>query len=71
MKTDFQNQIILRLKELREEHNISQANMAQLLGISTGQLGNIESYKRAHKYTLKQIMTLCDKYNIEIIHYYK
>lgn len=51
---------------MREERGISQASIAQLLGISPGQLGNIESYKRAHKYTLKQIVSLCDKYDVEI-----
>ncbi len=58
MKTEFQQQIIDRLRRLREERNFSQAFVAKSLGISPGQLGNIESYRRSHKYTLKQIYEL-------------
>lgn len=58
MKTEYQQQIIDRLRRLREERNFSQAFVAKCLGISPGQLGNIESYKRGHKYTLKQIYEL-------------
>lgn len=66
MKTEYQNQVIARLKSLREKNGFSQLNIASYLGISSGQLGNIESYKRPHKYTLKQIYQLCTKFDIEI-----
>lgn len=58
MKSQFQTTIIEKLRRLRIERNMSQAHIARALGISPGQLGNIESYKRSHKYTLKQIYTL-------------
>lgn len=66
MKTKYQNQVIARLKSLREKNGFSQLDIASFLGISSGQLGNIESYKRPHKYTLKQIYQLCTKFGIEI-----
>jgi len=66
MKTDYQQQIIDRLRKIREERNFSQAFVAKSLGISPGQLGNIESYKRSHKYTLKQIYELSKLLNIPL-----
>ena len=54
MKTQFQYEVISRLKKLREE-------------ISPGQLGNIESYKQAHKFTLAQILKICDTLDIDIL----
>lgn len=67
MKTEFQYEVISRLKKLREEKNYTQASLAKLLEISPGQLGNIESYKQDHKFTLAQILKICDllKVNIE------
>jgi len=66
MKTEYQNEVIARLKALHEKNGFSQLDIATYLGISPGQLGNIESYKRPHKYTLKQIYLLCTKFGIEI-----
>ena len=43
MKTQFQYEVISRLKKLREEKNYTHASIAKLLEISPGQLGNIES----------------------------
>ena len=60
MKTEFQYEVISRLKKLREDKNYSQASLAKLLEISPGQLGNIESYKQDHKFTLAQILKICD-----------
>jgi len=59
MKTNFQNEIINKLKTAREANGLSQANIANKLGISYGQMGNIESPKQNHKYTLAQIYVLC------------
>ena len=66
MKTEFQQQIIMRLKVLREMHGLTQSQVAFFLGISPGQLGNIDSNKQKHKYTLKQIFQLCKKYGVSI-----
>lgn len=64
MKTRYQTHIIDKLRKLREERNVSQAKVARELEISPGQLGNIESCKRSHKYTLKQIFTLSELFEV-------
>ena len=66
MKTEFQYEVISRLKKLREDKNYSQASLAKLLEISPGQLGNIESYKQDHKFTLAQILKICDLLEVRI-----
>lgn len=66
MKTEFQYEVISRLKKLREEKNYTQASLAKLLEISPGQLGNIESIKQEHKFTLAQILKICDELGVSI-----
>ena len=66
MKSEYQNSIILKLRKLREEFGYSQKDVAEILGISPGQLGNIESSKAPNKYTLSQINTLCETFNTRI-----
>ena len=66
MKTEYQNSIILRIRKLREERCYSQKDVATLLGISNGQMGNIESCRAPNKYTLHQIYIICKKFNIPI-----
>ncbi len=56
-------EVILRLRALREQKNVSQVEVANYLGISPGQLGNIESCKQNHKYTLNHINLLCGWFN--------
>lgn len=65
-KTEFQQVIITKLRKLREEKGYSQQNVANILGLSNGQVGNIESIKQAHKYTLSQIKTLCKEFNVNL-----
>lgn len=65
-KTEYQQAIITKLRKLREERGYSQQCIAAILGLSNGQVGNIESSKQTHKYTLSQIKTLCDEFNIRI-----
>jgi transcriptional regulator with XRE-family HTH domain len=66
MKTDYQILIISRLRKLREEQNFSQKDVAETLGISNGQMGNIESPPSRNKYTLEQIFILCHTFKIRI-----
>lgn len=66
VKTDLQWSIILRMKKLRKSHGISQTALAKMLQISIGQVGNTESRRYPHKYTLKQMVTFCDALGIEI-----
>ena len=66
-KTNYQLKIINILKELRQNQNMTQALVSDLLGINSyGQIGNIESPKFPHKYTLKQISILCRACNYPI-----
>ena len=67
MKTEFQYEVISRLKKAREDKNFTQASIAKHLGISPGQLGNIESYKQCHKFTLAQIIKICELLEIDIL----
>ncbi len=66
MKTDYQLTIIERIKVLRTYHNESQAKVAATLGISIGQVGNIETFKASHKYTLGQIYAICNNYKMSV-----
>lgn len=66
MKTEYQNKVILNLKRLREINEFSQSKVALFLGISNGQIGNIETPTSPHKYTLAQIAKLCKKFKVPI-----
>ena len=57
--TEAQIKVIQRIKELRIKHGISQIALSDILGISSGQVGSIESPRYRHKYTLKQINKFC------------
>ncbi|MBR4198502.1 MAG: helix-turn-helix transcriptional regulator [Bacteroidales bacterium] len=57
--SEIEEQVIQTIRKLRMERNISQLAMSNILGISDGQVGNIESPRYQHKYTLKQIYTFC------------
>jgi transcriptional regulator with XRE-family HTH domain len=63
---DYQDKIIQRIKKLRTDKGLSQAKMSEILGISRGQMSNIENPKYPHKYTLIQIDTLCKALNYPI-----
>lgn len=66
MKTEYQNEIINRLRKIRISKGYSQSKIASILGISNGQVGNIETFSRPHKYTLSQIETLCDLFGLSM-----
>ena len=63
---DYQDKIIQTIKRIRIERNISQAKLSEMLGISRGQVGNIENPNYPHKYTLKQIVNVCEKLDVPI-----
>lgn len=58
-KSEYQLEIILKIKQERERRGLGQKNIANILGISEGHVGNIESSKFPQKYTLKQLDMLC------------
>ncbi len=66
MKTEYQNHIINRIRQLREERGYTQENVASIIGISNGQMGNIESPKTSHKYTLAHIYIICKEFHYPI-----
>ncbi|MCF0200155.1 MAG: helix-turn-helix transcriptional regulator [Bacteroidales bacterium] len=57
--TAIQQEIINKIKELRLQHGISQVDLADILCVSYGHIGNIESLKFQHKYTIKQLYSFC------------
>lgn len=59
MKTELQLQVINIVRELRNNHKLSQAGLSDVLNVSYGMIGNIESTKYEHKYTLKQLKAIC------------
>ena len=66
MKTALQNDVVFRIRTLREKNGYSQSRIAELLGLSKGQVGNIETPKQPHKYTLTQLELLCKEFSIPI-----
>jgi len=50
--------VINRVKELRLEKNISQAELARLLDVSEGFIGNVESKNYRAKYNLNHLNAL-------------
>ena len=66
MKSDYQQQVINKIKALREKQGITQLAFSKMLGISPGQMGNIDSIRQPHKYTIKQLLTICDALGIGI-----
>ncbi len=66
-KTEIQLHIINKLKDLRQANNLSQAQICDIIDLnSVGQIGNIESPKYKHKYTLQQIYLLANHFNYPI-----
>lgn len=65
-KTQYQIDTINKIKKLRLINNFSQSQISSILGISAGQVGNIESLKYSHKYTLKQIFTITQFFNQKV-----
>ncbi len=66
-KTDFQLSIIAKITHLRQVHRLTQIQIAEILDLnSAGQIGNIESPKYPHKYTLEQIYIIVTYLNYPI-----
>lgn len=66
MKSEYQQEIIFKIKQARIERGLGQKNIAAHLGISVGHVGNIESSRFPQKYTLKQLDSLCKYFNMPI-----
>lgn len=66
MKTRYQIRVIGRVKKLRLAKQVTQKNLADILGMSTGHIGNIESEKFANKYTLPQLQTIANHFGVKL-----
>ncbi|GGA85122.1 MAG: helix-turn-helix transcriptional regulator [Chitinophagaceae bacterium] len=58
MKTKIDLYVITRVKEKRLEKNISQAELANELGMSVGFIGKVESPKYPSHYNIKHLNQL-------------
>jgi putative transcriptional regulator len=65
-KTKYQLEVVNRVRSLRTERNISQIKIASILDVSSGYIGNVESPKFQHKYTLKQLLALSSFFNVSL-----
>lgn len=61
--TAIEEYVIKRVKEMRIERNISQAELADLMNISHSFVGDVESTNRRAKYNLNHINTLAKIFN--------
>ena len=66
MKSEYQNSIVDKIRALRLKLNYSQLDLSSLLDVSPGQIGNIETPSRPHKYTLTQLSIICDEFKVPI-----
>lgn len=55
MNTEFQTTIIDKMRVLRDNSKLSQRDLASMLDVSEAVIGNIESPRFKHKYTLPQL----------------
>ena len=65
-KSECQIEIINRIRILRLANNVSQMSLANILDISSGLIGNIESPKFQHRYTLKQLYAIASYFNVKL-----
>lgn len=65
-KTDYQIEVINRVKTLRTKNGVSQQQLAALLGVSAGTLGNIESLHYSNKYTLRQLVVVAQHFGVPV-----
>ena len=53
-----------RIKELRKSRHLKQDDLAEILGITRGQISNLEHNRRS--LNLKQLETLCNYFKIDL-----
>ena len=52
------------VKKLRARHNLTQADIAAVLGLGVSFIGNVENQNKPSKYNLKHINLLADYFNL-------
>lgn len=65
-KSEYQLEVVNRIKDLRIKADVGQTKLANLLDVVSGQIGNIESPRYQHKYTLKQLYTISKFFDVSI-----
>lgn len=65
-KTEYQPEVILKIRELREANDVSQKELSNLLEVAPGLIGGIEGPKFPYKYTPSQIYKICHYLSITI-----
>lgn len=68
MKSNYQIEIISRIRALRNLNKKSQAEIGRIIGKSKGHMSNIENPRVKHKYRLEHIFTICQEFNYRIEH---
>ena len=61
--TEIEEYIIKRVKLMREERGISQAELAYMLNLSRGFIGDVENPLRRAKYNLNHVNELAKVFN--------
>ncbi len=56
--TNIETYVINKVKQIRQEKKLSQADLAFAIGVSTGFIGKIESFRFNSKYNLNHIFFL-------------
>lgn len=65
-KSDFQIEVLQRVKQLRLDRQFSQPKLAEILDVTNGQIGNVESSKHTQKYTLAQLSAISKEFGVSI-----
>lgn len=64
MITKIEKFVILRVKEIRIKNNFTQSDLAEILSVTPGFIGKIESLKYGSKYNLNHLNKLSKYLNI-------
>jgi len=66
LKTDIEAYVINKVKERREQHKLSQSELATELNVSNGFIGQAESSKSPTKYNLNHLNKLAIIFNCSV-----
>lgn len=58
----------VKVKILRKNNGVKQESLAKVLGISKGQMCNLENGKR--NFSLGQLQKICDYFNIDLSYFF-
>ncbi|MFC0515165.1 helix-turn-helix domain-containing protein [Mucilaginibacter angelicae] len=58
LKSDIEAYVINKVKEMREQHKLSQSELAVRLNVSNGFIGQVESSRSPTKYNLNHLNKL-------------